>query len=320
MTRYELWRRSGLLLVAAACAALSSCISAQQPLGDAMKSEPDKGLIGTWVREDNEGTHVMVIGRHELLTDETGKPVPRGLMSYEQSLLGKDDRLSHQGGAAFFVSRIQGESPPAWAGTGQALGTSGRRREARGSASGPRRARRGDWGQGPAPPREDCYEFRGSSSGVAGGGGPVPRRAGPKSGRAGQHPARVGERPGLSRHGRRPPPGRGAGRVGRAARRGGGRPNRGRRRTTSVKARLSKGSVRLAYLGRSGRSAQRRAPNRPRRVGPEWVTQIDLRPSVETTGAGKARFSVRSALGRAAARSRLRPGAPEGDPLRRHPA
>jgi hypothetical protein len=109
MTRYELWRRSGLLLVATVCAALSSCIPAREPLSDAMKSEPDKDLIGTWVREKNEGTHVMVIGRHELFADEANKPVPRGLMSYERSLLQKDDRLGHEGGA-FFVSRIKGES------------------------------------------------------------------------------------------------------------------------------------------------------------------------------------------------------------------
>jgi hypothetical protein len=103
-------RRVGFLLVASVCAALASCIPAKEPLSDALKSEPDKDLIGTWVREEDEGTRIMMIGRHELLSDGTEKPVPRGLMSYQRSFLHKDGRLVRDIGGVFFVSRIKGES------------------------------------------------------------------------------------------------------------------------------------------------------------------------------------------------------------------
>jgi hypothetical protein len=109
MTRYNLWRRSGLLFVAAVCATLSSCIPAKEPLSDAMKSEPNKDLIGTWVREEDEGMRIMLIGRHELLADEADKPVPRGLMSYGRSFLRKDGRLVRDLSGVFFVSQIKGE-------------------------------------------------------------------------------------------------------------------------------------------------------------------------------------------------------------------
>jgi hypothetical protein len=110
MNRRELRRRAGFLLVASVCAVLTSCIPAKEPLSDALKSEPDKDLIGTWVREDDEGTRVMMIGRHELLSDEADKPVPRGLMAFERTILRKDGRLSRDLSGVFFVSRIKGEN------------------------------------------------------------------------------------------------------------------------------------------------------------------------------------------------------------------
>ena len=55
MNRRELRRRAGFLLVASVCAALASCIPAKEPLSDALKAEPDKDLVGTWVREDDRG-------------------------------------------------------------------------------------------------------------------------------------------------------------------------------------------------------------------------------------------------------------------------
>jgi hypothetical protein len=108
MNRRELRRRAGFLLVASVCAALASCIPAKEPLSDALKAEPDKDLVGTWVREDDEGTRIMLIGRHELV--ETDKPVPRGLMSCERLILRKDGRLSREFSGVFFVSRIKGEN------------------------------------------------------------------------------------------------------------------------------------------------------------------------------------------------------------------
>src|SRR6516225_5318805 len=94
MNAHEMRRRVGFLLVASVCAALASCIPAKEPLSDGLKSEPDKDLIGTWVREEDDGTRIMLIGRHDLLADEAEKPVPRGLMSYQRAFLHKDGRLN----------------------------------------------------------------------------------------------------------------------------------------------------------------------------------------------------------------------------------
>jgi hypothetical protein len=104
-------RQVGFLLVASVCAALASCIPAKEPLSDALKSETDKDLIGTWVMEKDDHTRFMVIGRHELAPDEADKTLPRGLMSYRQSTLTKDGKLGPgAGGGVFFVSRIKGEN------------------------------------------------------------------------------------------------------------------------------------------------------------------------------------------------------------------
>ncbi len=103
-------RRVGFLLVALLCAGLASCIPAKEPLSDAMKAEPDKDLIGTWLRAEDAGTRVLMIGRHELLSGEAEQPIPSGLMSYQRALLGKDGRLVRDLSGVFFVSRIKGES------------------------------------------------------------------------------------------------------------------------------------------------------------------------------------------------------------------
>jgi hypothetical protein len=94
----------------AICAALTSCIPAKEPLGDAMKSEPNKEAIGTWLRDEDDGTRFMVIGRHELISDEGDKPVPRGLMSYQKTFLRKDGRLVRDFSGVFFLTQIKGEN------------------------------------------------------------------------------------------------------------------------------------------------------------------------------------------------------------------
>jgi hypothetical protein len=110
MNSHHMRRRVGFLLVASACAALASCIPVGEPLSDAAKAEADKDVVGTWVREDDAGTRIMMIGRHESLADGANTPVPPGVMSYERLLLTKDGRLSREGGGGvFFVSRIKGE-------------------------------------------------------------------------------------------------------------------------------------------------------------------------------------------------------------------
>lgn len=110
MNTHHMRRRLGFLLVASACAALASCIPAKEALSDATKAEPDKGLIGTWVREDDEGTRVLMIGRHEVLAEGADTPVPRGLMAFERTIQRKDGRLSRDLDGVFFVSRIKGEN------------------------------------------------------------------------------------------------------------------------------------------------------------------------------------------------------------------
>ncbi len=110
MNNSNVRRRVGVVLVMTVCAALTSCVPAKEPLGDAMKSEPNKEAIGTWVREDDDGTRLMVIGRHELLTDEGEKPVPRGLMSYQRTMLRKDGRLVRDFSGVFFLTEIKGET------------------------------------------------------------------------------------------------------------------------------------------------------------------------------------------------------------------
>jgi hypothetical protein len=109
MNRRESGRRVGFLLVALICTPLASCIPAKEPLGDATKAEPAKEAIGTWVRQEEEGTRFLVIGRHELLADEADKPVPRGLMSYQKTFLRKDGRLVRDFSGVFFLTQIKGE-------------------------------------------------------------------------------------------------------------------------------------------------------------------------------------------------------------------
>jgi hypothetical protein len=104
-------RRAGLLLVSAVCAALSSCVpTAKEPLSDATRAEPDKGLIGAWVMEKDERTRFMMVGRLPDAAGEANPAVPRGLMAYEQISLGKDGSLSRDGEGVFFVARIKGET------------------------------------------------------------------------------------------------------------------------------------------------------------------------------------------------------------------
>jgi hypothetical protein len=110
MSRRELTRRGGFLLVASVSAALSSCIPTKEPLSDALKSETDNDLIGTWVMEKDDQIRFMVIGRHEHAPDEADQALPRGLMAYRQFTLTKDGKLGPgAGGGVFFVSRIKGE-------------------------------------------------------------------------------------------------------------------------------------------------------------------------------------------------------------------
>jgi hypothetical protein len=88
----------------------SSCIPAKEPLSDALKSETDDELIGTWLMEKDDHTRFMAVGRHEHAPDEVDQPLPRGLMSYRQFTLTKDGKLGPgAGGGVFFVSRIKGE-------------------------------------------------------------------------------------------------------------------------------------------------------------------------------------------------------------------
>jgi hypothetical protein len=89
---------------------LASCVPlAKAPLSDALASEPDKDLIGTWIRTNGGETFLMMIGRHALA--DANKALPRGLMSYERFRLGKDGTLSRESVlGVFFVSRIKGES------------------------------------------------------------------------------------------------------------------------------------------------------------------------------------------------------------------
>jgi hypothetical protein len=96
---------------ASVCTVLASCIPTKEPLSDAVKSETDKDLIGTWVMEKDDHTRFMVIGRHELAPDEADKTLPRGLMSYRQFTLTQDGKLGPgAGGGVFFVSRIKREN------------------------------------------------------------------------------------------------------------------------------------------------------------------------------------------------------------------
>jgi hypothetical protein len=110
MHTHKLRRQFGVLLLMAVCATFTSCIPAKEPLGDAMKSVPNKEAIGTWLRQEDDGTRIMVIGRHELLSEEGDKPVPRGLMSYQKTFLHKDGRLVRDFNGVFFLTQIKGES------------------------------------------------------------------------------------------------------------------------------------------------------------------------------------------------------------------
>jgi len=111
MNGREMRQQVGFLLTASVCAALASCIPVKEPLSDALKSETDKDLIGTWVMEQDDHVRFMVIGRHELAPDEADKLLPRGLMSYRQFTLTKDGKLGPgAGGGVFFVSRIKGQN------------------------------------------------------------------------------------------------------------------------------------------------------------------------------------------------------------------
>jgi hypothetical protein len=81
MSRRQLTRRGGFPLVASVCTALSSCIPAKESLSDALKSNTDDDLIGTWVTEKDDHTRFMVFGRHEHAPDGAAQTFPRGLMA-----------------------------------------------------------------------------------------------------------------------------------------------------------------------------------------------------------------------------------------------
>jgi hypothetical protein len=102
-------RGYGLLLAASVCVALTSCVPVEHPLSDGLKSEPDKDLIGTWVKKEGEGRRVMLIGRHRKLLDRACKLRPHGLLVYERFLLDWDDSLGRDFDGVFFVSQIKGE-------------------------------------------------------------------------------------------------------------------------------------------------------------------------------------------------------------------
>jgi len=107
-------RRLVLLLVAVACTALSSCGPAsKEPLSDAIKSEPDNDLNGTWMREDDTATNLMIIGRRGGFSEPKDKIFPRSLMVVTGLHLPKDGELeesSADNSLMFFVSRIGQET------------------------------------------------------------------------------------------------------------------------------------------------------------------------------------------------------------------